>query len=39
MRGNVIGDEGIALISTAIKEAPSLTELDISLNEIGPQGF
>jgi Ran GTPase-activating protein (RanGAP) involved in mRNA processing and transport len=36
IKGNVIGDEGIMLIAAALKEAPNLKEIDISLNEIGP---
>lgn len=39
MKGNVIGDEGIMLIAAALKEAPNLKEIDISLNEVGPAGF
>lgn len=40
IKGNVIGDQGLILIAQALKESKmNLKELDISLNEIGPQGF
>lgn len=40
VKGNVIGDQGIIMISQALRETRhTLRELDISLNEIGPQGF
>ena len=40
LKGNVIGDQGIIMISQALKESKmTLKELDISLNEIGPHGF
>ena len=35
----MIGDDGIILLAQSFKEAPMLTYLDISLNEIGPAGF
>jgi hypothetical protein len=35
----MIGDDGIILLSESLKDAPKLTFLDISLNEIGPAGF
>jgi hypothetical protein len=39
LKGNVIGDQGITEIAGALRDVPSLTELDVSLNEIGPTGF
>ena len=39
LKGNIIGDEGLILLSQNLKDATSLKELDISLNEIGPAGF
>ena len=39
IKGNIIGDEGMILIAQSLPQAPNLKELDISLNEIGPQGF
>ncbi len=35
----MIGDDGIILLAQSFKEAPMLTYVDISLNEIGPSGF
>jgi len=34
-----MGDDGVILLAESLKCAPSLTYLDISLNEIGPVGF
>ena len=39
IKGNIIGDDGLILIAQAIRDAPHLKELDVSLNEIGPTGF
>ncbi len=39
IKGNIIGDDGLILISQSLRDAPNLKELDISLNEIGPTGF
>ena len=35
----MIGDDGIILLTEGLKAAPVLTQLDVSLNEIGPTGF
>ena len=35
----MIGDDGLTLLAESFRDAPSLTYLDISLNEIGPAGF
>jgi Ran GTPase-activating protein (RanGAP) involved in mRNA processing and transport len=35
----MIGDDGLVLLAEALKTCPTLTFLDISLNEIGPLGF
>lgn len=39
MKGNVIGDQGMILLAQSLPQAPELIELDVSLNEIGPNGF
>ena len=39
IKGNMIGDDGLILLAESFRDAPSLTYLDISLNEIGPAGF
>jgi len=39
IKGNMIGDDGMLLISECLKDAIMLQHLDISLNEIGPAGF
>jgi Ran GTPase-activating protein (RanGAP) involved in mRNA processing and transport len=39
IKGNVIGDQGMVLLAKGIAQAPNIRELDISLNEIGPDGF
>ena len=39
IKGNVIGDQGMVLLAKGIAQAPNIKELDISLNEIGPDGF
>ena len=39
IKGNMIGDDGLTLLAESFKDAPNLTYLDISLNEIGPAGF
>ena len=39
IKGNIIGDDGLILIAQSLRDAPSLKDLDISLNEIGPVGF
>jgi len=35
----MMGDDGVILLAESLKSAPTLTYLDISLNEIGPVGF
>lgn len=35
----MIGDDGMMLLIEGLQQAPSLTHLDISVNEIGPKGF
>jgi hypothetical protein len=35
----MIGDDGLIFLANSLKDAVSLTFLDISLNEIGPAGF
>ena len=40
IKGNVIGDSGMILLASALRNGcRNLKELDVSLNEIGPQGF
>lgn len=39
IKGNVIGDQGLILLSQSLRDATRLKELDVSLNEIGPAGF
>jgi len=39
IKGNVIGDQGMILLAQSLREAPTLKEIDVSLNEIGPTGF
>ncbi|CAD8044842.1 unnamed protein product [Paramecium primaurelia] len=39
LKGNQIRDEGIQVLSAAIYESESLQELDISLNDITPDGI
>lgn len=35
----MIGDEGMILLADAIKDSQTIQHLDVSLNEVGPQGF
>jgi len=35
----VIGDQGMILLAQSLAQAHNLKELDVSLNEIGPNGF
>ena len=35
----MIGDDGLVLLAESLKTCPTLTYLDISLNEIGSMGF
>jgi len=40
IKGNVIGDQGLVYLAQALVASNNrIKELDISLNEIGPQGF
>mmetsp|Transcript_51396 Transcript_51396/g.70543 ORF Transcript_51396/g.70543 Transcript_51396/m.70543 type:complete len:99 (-) Transcript_51396:406-702(-) len=39
IKGNVIGDQGLILLSQSLRDATRLKELDVSLNEVGPAGF
>ena len=39
IKGNFIGDEGVAYIAEALENNKQLQELDVSFNEIGPKGF
>ena len=39
VKGNIIGDEGCLILADALSGNEKLRELDISLNEIGPNGF
>jgi Ran GTPase-activating protein (RanGAP) involved in mRNA processing and transport len=39
IKGNIISDEGLVLLASALISSPNLKELDISLNEVGPAGF
>ena len=35
----MIGDDGLVLLAESLKTCPTMTYLDISLNEVGPLGF
>jgi hypothetical protein len=39
IRSNGIGDEGIQSLADALIVTPMLKEIDVSFNEIGPEGF
>ena len=39
IKGNFIGDEGIGYISNALENNKIMQDLDVSFNEIGPEGF
>lgn len=39
IRGNQIGDEGVLALAAAIYESETLAELDLSLNDITPDGI
>lgn len=39
IKGNYIADEGAACIAKALEDNKVIQELDVSFNEIGPQGF
>ena len=39
MKGNFICDEGMQFLSNALEGNTLLQEIDLSLNEIGPEGF
>jgi hypothetical protein len=39
IKGNFIGDEGAGYLAEALESNKFLQELDVSFNEVGPNGF